>query len=80
AIIRFMLCRVVCDLMARGLNAQSAAQEAIRRMGEELGRGLAGVVAVDAGGGVGYAFNTEAMLVGYMRRGMDRPRALYLHI
>ncbi len=80
AIIKFMLCRVVCDFMARGLNAQNAAEEAIKRMGEELGRGLAGVIAVDAEGGVGYSFNTEAMLVGYMRRGMDRPRAMYLHI
>ncbi len=76
AIIRFMLCRRVCDLIALGLDAQSAADEAVRRMSEELGRGLAGVAAVDAAGRVGFAFNTEVMLVGYARRGKVEAKLL----
>jgi isoaspartyl peptidase/L-asparaginase-like protein (Ntn-hydrolase superfamily) len=45
-------------------------------MSAELGEGLAGVVAVDANGGVGYAFNTEAMAVAYRAAGMERAAAL----
>lgn len=71
-IIRFNLCRVACELMGSSLSAQRAAEEAIARMSAELGEGLAGIVAVDASGGIGYAFNTGAMLVGYMAQGMER--------
>jgi len=75
-IIRFSLCRVVCELMAEGLPAERAAREAISRMSAELGEGLAGVVAVDANGNVGYAFNTEAMTVAYRTSGMGNAVAL----
>lgn len=75
-IIRFSLCRSVCELMAKGLPAEQAAREAISRMSAELGEGLAGVVAVDVNGGVGYAFNTEAMTVAYRAAGMERAAAL----
>lgn len=67
AIIRFMLCRRVCELIASGLDAQAAAEAATAEMSRALGEGLAGVIAVDASGRVGYAFNTEAMLVGFAR-------------
>jgi len=69
AIIRFMLCRRVCELMALGRDAQAAASEAIAEMSRQLGTGLAGVIAIDAAGRVGYAFNTEGMLVGVGREG-----------
>lgn len=74
-IIKFMLCRVVCELMAEGLPAQRAAEEAIARMSAELGEGLAGVVAVDASGGFGCAFNTEGILVAYKDGSMREARA-----
>mgnify|MGYP000490910105 FL=1 len=75
-IIRFSLCRAVCELMSKGLSAEQAAREAILRMSAELGEGLAGVVAVDASGSVGYAFNTEAMTVAYRTGGMENAVAL----
>jgi isoaspartyl peptidase/L-asparaginase-like protein (Ntn-hydrolase superfamily) len=56
--------------------AEQAAREAISRMSAELGEGLAGVVAVDVNGDVGYAFNTEAMTVAYRAAGMERAAAL----
>ncbi|MEM4926326.1 MAG: isoaspartyl peptidase/L-asparaginase [Thermofilaceae archaeon] len=74
AIIRFMLCRRVCDYMATGVDAQAASDRAIAEMSSGLGRGLAGVIAVDAAGRVGFAFNTEAMLVGYAREGRVEAR------
>ncbi|MCS7104252.1 MAG: isoaspartyl peptidase/L-asparaginase [Thermofilaceae archaeon] len=69
AIIRYILCRKVCELMAKGFDARASTEEAIRRMSVEIGEGTAGVVAVDACGNIGYAFNTEAMLVGYVKDG-----------
>lgn len=69
AIIRFMLCRRVCEHMAKGFDAQAAAGKAVSEMSSALGEGLAGVIAVDAAGRVGFSFNTEAMLVGYAREG-----------
>lgn len=75
-IIRFSLCKAVCELMAKGLHAEQASREAISRMSAELGEGLAGVVAVDANGNVGYAFNTEAMTVAYRTGGMENAVAL----
>lgn len=79
AIIRSMLCLNVCEYMKAGLSAEEAASRAIEHMSATLGQGLAGVIAVSADGDVGYAFNTEAMLVGFKYKGLREAEALFAH-
>ncbi len=79
AIIKSMLCLNVCEYMKAGLSAEEAASRAVEHMGATLGRGLAGVIAVGANGDVGYAFNTEAMLVGFKYKGLRKAEALFAH-
>lgn len=79
AIVRSMLCLNVCEYMKAGLSAEEAASRAIEHMSATLGQGLAGVIAVSADGDVGYAFNTEAMLVGFKYKGLREAEALLAH-
>lgn len=59
AIIRLTLTRTVCERIASGLPVQQAAEAAIASL--ERVRGEAGVIAVDAAGRLGMAFNTQRM-------------------
>ncbi len=60
SIMRVLLCRTACDLLAAGRNPQEAAQEAVDILGDRVdGRG--GLILLDREGGAGIAFNTPAM-------------------
>lgn len=68
SLMKIVICKLACDLIGLGLNAQAAADEAIRRLGEERVRGSGGVIIVDHTGHVGYAYNTP-----YMARATIQP-------
>ena len=60
ALMRVVISKRVCDFVGAGLTAQSACEAAIRVLEERTG-GDGGLIAVDARGQVGRAFNTAAM-------------------
>lgn len=60
ALMRVVISKRVCDLVGTGLSAAAACAAAIRLLEERTG-GEGGLIAVDARGQVGFAFNTEAM-------------------
>lgn len=60
ALMRVVISKRVCDFVGAGLTAQSACEAAIRVLEERTG-GDGGLIAVDARGQVGWAFNTAAM-------------------
>ena len=60
ALMRVVISKRVCDLVATGLSAESACAAAIRLLEERTG-GDGGLIAIDARGQVGLAYNTEAM-------------------
>ncbi|MGD2076795.1 MAG: isoaspartyl peptidase/L-asparaginase [Chloroflexota bacterium] len=60
ALMRIVISKTVCDLVATGLSAQGACEAAIRIL-EERTDGQGGLIAVDIRGGIGIAFNTEGM-------------------
>ncbi len=61
SLMKVVMCKTACDLMGAGMEAQEAAQEAVRRLGEERIKGLGGVIVIDRNGKVGYAYNTPHM-------------------
>ncbi|MBP6789121.1 MAG: isoaspartyl peptidase/L-asparaginase [Candidatus Promineofilum sp.] len=60
ALMRVVISKRVCDLVGIGLSAAAACAAAIKLLEERTG-GEGGLIAVDAHGQVGYAFNTRAM-------------------
>jgi len=60
SIMKVVLSKRVCDLVGDGLSAQAACEAAIRLLEERVG-GECGLIAVDAQGHVGVAYNTRAM-------------------
>ena len=64
-IIRVSLCKTVCDFMKNGLVPQEATDSAIGVVTKVIGKGIAGVIAVDTKGNVGISRNTDAMPNGY---------------
>jgi beta-aspartyl-peptidase (threonine type) len=60
AIMKVLLSKQVCDLVGLGLSPQGACEAAMRLFEERTGSD-GGVIAVDARGDVGYAYNTTAM-------------------
>jgi len=66
SLMKLVMCKTVCDLMGGGLEAQAAAEEAVRRLGSERIRGLGGVIAIDRKGRVGYAYNTPHMACAFI--------------
>lgn len=72
--IRLTLARRALDLIADGMSAQQAADEAMRLLGERVG-GLGGLVLLDAEGRPGFARNTPTMAYSYMLAGADAPVA-----
>ena len=60
ALMRVVISKRVCDLVGTGLSAAAACAAAIRLLEERTG-GEGGLIAVDARGKVGFAFNTRAM-------------------
>lgn len=59
-LMKVVISKQVCDYIAAGLTAQEACDAAIRLL-EERVNGHGGLIAVDAAGRVGFAFNTRAM-------------------
>ncbi|MFI5396298.1 MAG: isoaspartyl peptidase/L-asparaginase family protein [Candidatus Binatia bacterium] len=66
AIIRAALARSVVEALRGGSDPEGAARCGIRDLGYRLSS-VAGIIAVDPLGRLGYAHNTERMAVGYMR-------------
>ena len=66
-IARVTLSRRVVGHLERGLDAGMATELAIEEFGEITGSS-AGVIAIDADGAVGSAYNSDAMQTGYARR------------
>jgi beta-aspartyl-peptidase (threonine type) len=64
ALMRVVISLRVCDFVGAGLSARSACEAAIRLLEERTG-GDGGLIAVDARGQVGWAFNTAAMPLAY---------------
>lgn len=60
ALMRVVISKRVCDFVGTGLSAWSACESAIRVLEERTG-GHGGLIAVDARGHVGWAYNTRAM-------------------
>ncbi len=64
ALMRIVISKRVCDFVGTGLSARSACESAIRVLEERTG-GVGGLIAVDARGNVGWAYNTAAMPYAY---------------
>ncbi len=60
ALMRVVISKRVCDFVATGLSAGRACEAAIRLL-EERTEGDGGLIAIDARGQIGFAFNTRAM-------------------
>jgi beta-aspartyl-peptidase (threonine type) len=59
-LMRIVISKQLCDFVAQGLSAQSACEAAIRLL-EERTQGHGGLIAIDARGRIGFAYNTAAM-------------------
>jgi beta-aspartyl-peptidase (threonine type) len=66
SLMKVVISKLACDLAGAGLAAQAAAEEAVRRLGDERVKGLGGVIVVDYEGRVGYAYNTPYMARAYV--------------
>ncbi|MGQ9849570.1 MAG: isoaspartyl peptidase/L-asparaginase [Aggregatilineaceae bacterium] len=64
SIMRVVLCKTATDAIERGMNAQQAAQFAIKTLFERVG-GYGGVIVADRHGQVGFAYNTPHMAVAW---------------
>lgn len=60
ALMRVVITKRVCDFVAAGLPAQQACEAAIQVLAERV-QGEGGVIAIDARGTIGAAYNTAAM-------------------
>lgn len=67
-LMKVVMCKLTCDLMGSGLNAQAAADEAVRRLADPRVKGYGGVIALDIKGGVGVAYSTP-----HLARAIVRP-------
>lgn len=65
-LMKIVISKRVCDFVADGLSAHWACQAAIQLLTERV-NGSGGVIAVDPRGGVGWAYNTNAMPYAYAR-------------
>ncbi|MDT8306092.1 MAG: isoaspartyl peptidase/L-asparaginase [Anaerolineae bacterium] len=59
-LMKVLISKRVCDFIANGLPAANACQAAVQVLSERVG-GHGGIIAVDARGNVGFAYNTVAM-------------------
>jgi beta-aspartyl-peptidase (threonine type) len=64
SIMRVVLCKTATDAIGRGMNAQQAAEFAIKTLFERVG-GYGGVIIADRHGQVGFAYNTPHMAVAW---------------
>lgn len=68
-LMKIVMCKTVCDLMGSGLDAQSAADQALRRLADPRINGSGGLICLDRDGHIGFAYNTERMARSYLRDG-----------
>jgi beta-aspartyl-peptidase (threonine type) len=68
SLMRVVMSKTACDLAANGMNAQEAADAAVRVLAERV-NGRGGVIIVDRHGGVGMAFNTDHMARAWVDEG-----------
>jgi beta-aspartyl-peptidase (threonine type) len=72
SIIKIALSKVVCELLGRGLTAQKAADESVKRLERKI-NGRGGVIVLDRKGNVGISYNTPKMARAYITEGTDVP-------
>lgn len=60
SLMKIVITRRICELVAAGLSAQDACQAAVNILTQRV-QGEGGVIAIDVRGNVGHAYNTEAM-------------------
>jgi beta-aspartyl-peptidase (threonine type) len=74
SIIKMALSKVVCELLGKGLTAQKAAEEGVKRLEMKI-NGRGGVIVLDKKGNVGISYNTPKMARAYMTEGMKVPKS-----
>jgi beta-aspartyl-peptidase (threonine type) len=72
SIIKIVISKVVCELLGKGLTAQKAAEEGVKRLERKI-NGRGGVIVLDRKGNVGISYNTPKMARAYMTEGMNVP-------
>ena len=66
SLMKVVISKQACDLMALGLSATAACETAIRLLAERMGEnGKGGLIGIDKRGRVGFFFNTAAMPYAY---------------
>ncbi|MCA9949201.1 MAG: isoaspartyl peptidase/L-asparaginase [Anaerolineales bacterium] len=63
-LMQVLISKQVCDFVAKGMSAKAACEAAIDLLAERV-QGEGGLIAVDAQGQIGFAFNTTAMPYAY---------------
>ncbi len=74
SIIKIALSKVVCEFLGKGLTAQKAAEESVKRLARKI-NGRGGVIVLDKKGNVGISYNTPKMARAYMTEGMKVPKS-----
>jgi beta-aspartyl-peptidase (threonine type) len=65
SLMKVVMSKTTCDYISRGLDAQQAAESAVKLLAERV-KGLGGVIVVDAQGRIGMAHNTPRMAHAYV--------------
>ncbi|MEK7312651.1 MAG: isoaspartyl peptidase/L-asparaginase [Chloroflexota bacterium] len=65
SLMKIVISKSACDLIANGLTAQEAADAAIKRLADRV-NGHGGIIVIDAQGSAGYARNTPGMAYAYV--------------
>lgn len=66
-LMKIVISKSVCDLVGTGLDAQAAADAAIRRLDDPRVKGSGGVIVIDHQGHIGFAYNTRQMARAYVQ-------------
>lgn len=66
SLMKVVMCKTVCDLMGSGLDAMSAAKQAVQKLNSDQVQGLGGVIVIDPQGRVGFDYNTPFMARAYI--------------
>lgn len=66
-LMKVVMSKAVCDLMGSGMEAQQAAQQAVRRLNDERIKAWGGIIAIDPDGRTGFAYNAAYMARAYAR-------------
>ncbi len=66
SLMKIVICKTACDYVRDGLDAQAAADEAIRLLSSPRIKGQGGLIIVDREGRIGFAYNTTHMARAYV--------------